>query len=119
MKSCRNRHLERAQQGYDVAAGGATENSEFMLEGDRPDVSDIKKIRRPLIRREIVFLDFKADAIRVIIARIDVVDRDGKAMGLRVLRGKGFAKVGREGRDPAFAGQIVAYKSQFTNFRKV
>ena len=115
---CRHhRHFQRPQQGQHMAARRPAKNAKLMLQGNRPDIGDIEKIRRPLIGREILLGDFEANAGRIIVSTLRIRYRDDKALRLRELGRKRFAQVRGERSDAAFPGQIITDKRELTYFR--
>ena len=50
------------------------------------DVADVEEIRRPLIGRQVLLLDFEANHVRILVAALEVVDRHRKALGFRDTR---------------------------------
>jgi hypothetical protein len=57
------------------------------------------------------------DHFGVLVTALDVVDRNGEALALRVRSGDGSQQIGCKGGYAAFARQVVADEGDFTNFR--
>ena len=112
-----DRHSQFPQQPQDMAARGSAENSKLMLQTHDVRVSDVEKIRRPLIGGQILLLNLKPNHVRVLVAVIDIVNRNGEAVLLGVFGGHCPKQVGRKRRDAAFARQIIAQKCDLPNIR--
>ena len=54
-------HAQFAQQRQQMAAGRPAENPELMLQADDVHVADVEEIRRALVGRPVLLLDFEAD----------------------------------------------------------
>src|SRR2546423_4844098 len=100
-----------------MAPGRAAINPEFVLDTKDIRVADVEEVRRPLIRRYILLLDFETNDVRILITPLDIVDRDSKAFRSRMFRCHRCEEVGGEGGYAAFAGQIIPEKGDFSNFR--
>ena len=83
-----HRHSQFAQECQDVAAGGPSENAELVLQTDNVHVADVEEIRGAQIGRQVLFLNLKANHLRVVVAALDVVHRHREtlALGIRGLR---------------------------------
>ena len=101
-----------------MTAGGSAEDSEFVLEADDIDVADVEEIRGPQIRKNILFFHFEANHVRVLVAALNIVDRNREALALRVRVCYGCEQVGRKRSDAALTWQVVTDKSNFANRRR-
>ena len=69
MERDHDRHPQFAQERQDVAAGRAAEDSELVLQADHIDIADIEEVRGAQIGGKILFFNFEANYIRILVAR--------------------------------------------------
>src|SRR5579859_7084082 len=103
MQRGHQRHLQFAEQGQDVAAGGASEDAVFMLQTNEVIAIEVEELRGSLVRSNIFLRQFQANLFGVFIARIRIVDWNCKEATNPELSTESVAQVGRECGDPAFA----------------
>ena len=65
---------------------------------------------RALVRIDVFFGQFEADAGWILIARFDIVDRQGDTRGAFVFLRNRLTQIGGEGGDAALARQVIADK---------
>ncbi len=85
MQSRHHRHFQLAQHGQNVAADRASENAELMLQANDVHIADVEKISRPQVRRQVLFFDLEANHFWIVVPALYVVDRNAKALALRIL----------------------------------
>ena len=105
-----DRHAQFPQQGQDMAPGPSAEDAVLVLERHHIHVIEVQKIGRSTVGFDLFFRYLKADAGRIGIAFLNIVDGQGNALGMRMFGGYRLAQIGREGSDAAPAGQVVADK---------
>ena len=105
------RHFQSAQQGQNVAARGAAVDAVFMLQADKIVAIEVQEIGGPLIGGNILLRQFQAHLLRIIVARIGIVDGNGKQASFSVFGCERVAQVGRESGNAALARQIIPNKS--------
>ena len=101
-------HAQFAQEGQDVTARPPAEDAIFVLQADEVDVVDIQEVGGAAIRVNILLRQFKANAGRIGVAGLDVVDGQGNAGCSLVFGGDGLTQVGGERGNAALARQVVA-----------
>ncbi len=112
-----HRHFQLAQQRQHMTPRRPSENPKLVLQTDDVCVADVQKIRSSLIRRQILFLDFKSHHLRIFVSPFDVVHRHSEAFVSGKFRRHGRQDIRRERRDAAFARQVVAEKCYLPKFR--
>src|SRR3974377_1685521 len=100
-----------------MAAGRPAENPEFVLQANDVGITDIEEIRCPQIGGQILFLDFETNFRRILVAALEIVDRNRETLGSRLVGDHGRQEVGGECGDAAFAGQGIAEESDLPNLR--
>ena len=91
-----------------MAAGAPAEDAVLVLQAHEIDVVDVQEVGGAAIGVDVLLRQFEADAGRIVVARLGVVDGQGDARRLDALDGDGLAQVGREGGDAALARQVIA-----------
>src|SRR5438093_10268197 len=91
-----------------MTAGLTPEDPELMLYADEIDRVHVQAVRRTSIRREVALGELETNPVGVRVTSSGVVHREHEAIEIEELRGKGLAQMGREGGDPALAGQVIA-----------
>ena len=79
-----------------------------MLQTNQINIVDIEKVGGAAIGVDIFLHQFKANARRIGIASLGVVDGQGDAGGVIILGGDGLAQIGGKRGNTALARQIVA-----------
>ncbi|HLH10079.1 MAG TPA: hypothetical protein VKW78_22780 [Terriglobales bacterium] len=102
------RHAQLTEKRQNVASRSAAEDPVFMLQADQIYLVDVEKVRRPLIRSEIILKQFEADTWRIFVAGEDVVHRKHKAVTLTKLGSQRLTKIGGERSNPTLSRQVVA-----------
>src|SRR5579859_1675423 len=100
-----------------MAARGPAENAKLMLQRHEVSVADVEEISRPEIRRQVLFLNFEANLLGILITTRNIIDRHGEAMARLVFLGHVGKQVTRERRNAALARQVVAQKRYLADFR--
>jgi hypothetical protein len=77
-------HFQFPQHGQNVAANRATEYAELMLQAYDVYIADIEKIGSSQVRRQVLFFDFEANYLGIIVPALYVVDGNAKALALRI-----------------------------------
>jgi len=80
-------------------------------------IADVEKIRRSLIRRQILFFHLESHHLRIFVALFDVVHWHREAVVRRKFRRHRRQDICGERGNAAFARQIVAKKCNLPNFR--
>ena len=111
-----HRHSQFAQERQDVTAGRPAENAELVLQADDVHVADVEEVRGAQIGRQVLLFNLEAHHIRVFVAALDVVDRDGEALALGMRSRDGSQQIGRERGDAALARQVVADEGDLADF---
>ncbi len=83
MERRHHRHRETRQQFEDVAAGFATENSEFVLQAHRIEPAGVQEIRRARIFFDGVVLDLPCHRWRIIIGLTMIGHRHDAGLEVR------------------------------------
>jgi hypothetical protein len=108
---CRyNRHFQFAQEGQDMAASRAAEDSELVLDGDNIHVAGVEEVGSAPARIQILLLNLEANHVRILIAPVDVIDRHRETPALGMLHCYSPKQVGCKRGDAAFARQVVPEK---------
>ena len=100
-----------------MTAGRPAENAELVLQADDVHVADVEEVRGTQIGRQVLLLNLEANHFRVLVAALNVVDRHGETLALRMRGCDGGKQVGRERGNAALARQVVADKSDLADFR--
>jgi hypothetical protein len=79
-----DRHSQFAKKCQNVRSGGTKVNPEFVLQAHDIHVADVEEVCRAHIGSQVLFLNFKTDRFRVIVAAFDVIHRDAEALALRI-----------------------------------
>ena len=93
-----------------MAAGRTAENSELVLDRDNVHVAGVQEVGGAPVRLQILFFNLEANDVRILIAPIDVVDRDREAPALGMPRRHSPQQVGGKRGNAALARQVVAEK---------
>jgi len=112
-------HAEFAEEGKDVAAGGAAVDAELVLEADDVDVGDVEEVGGAEVGGEVLLFDLEANDLGVGVAGGEVVDGDGEAIAEGVGGGDGGEDVRGEGSDAALAGEVVSEEGDFADARVI
>ena len=93
-----------------MTADRPSEDAELVLQTHDVHVADIEEVRGAQIGRQILLLDLEANHFRVLVATLDIVHRNGKALALRMRACDGCQQVGRERGNATLTRQVVANK---------
>jgi hypothetical protein len=116
MKRGDDGHSQFAQECQDVTTDRPAENAELVLQADDVHVADVEEIRSAQIGRQVLLLDFETNHLRVLVAILNVIHRDGEALALGMRACDSGKQIGREGGNAALARQVVADKSNLADF---
>src|SRR5437763_9090201 len=94
-----------------MTSGRAAIDAKFVLDRDDLDVINVQEIRRAPVGVDLLFVDLKTDARRIIVTLRTVVNRSHYAFAIRVFGCHRLANVWRKRRDATLPRQIVAQKS--------
>ncbi len=95
-----------------MAAAGAAENAEFVLQRDDVDVAEVQEVSGRAVVVQFLFDHLELNFALVGIAAGDVIHRHDDALGAGRLSDRA-AQVVSERCDAAFARQVVADESDF------
>jgi hypothetical protein len=84
MQRCDHGHPQFAQKCQNVTTGGSAENAEFVLQAHDVYVADIEEVGRTDVGRKVLLLNLEAHFFRILIATLEIVDRYGEALALRM-----------------------------------
>ena len=101
-------HFSPPEERQDVTTRLAAENSKFMLNTKHINMSQIQKVSRPQVGRDIVLLNFKAHLTRVFVSATGIGHRDHRAVPIRARRRYGIAKITGESRNSTLSRRIVS-----------
>ncbi len=105
-----DRDAQVAQKRQDKTARRTAIDAVFVLQADHVGVAEIQVVGGAPIGIEIVLAELKAHFRRVGVTLGKIVDRGDEAFRGGILLRHGLAQVVGEGRDAAFAREIVAKK---------
>ena len=100
-----DRHAQLAEQGEDVTARRAAEDSELVLEIDNVHIVDVQEFRRPPIRRNLFLSDLEPYSVGVVVSVVHVVDGDDEDLGVAKRAGQSIGQVAGESGDPTLTRQ--------------
>ena len=78
VKRCNQRHLQLVQQRENVTARNPAVDAILMLQADKIVAVEIQELGGSLIGSDILLLKFQAHLLRILVARLRIVDRNGK-----------------------------------------
>src|ERR1035437_7394883 len=110
MQRSHQRHLQFAQQGKYVASCATAVNAILMLQTNKIVAVKVEKISGTLIGGKILLLYLKANLFWILIARIRIVDGDGKQSFLSVFGRERRAQIGCERGNAALSRLVVSHK---------
>lgn len=93
-----------------MAARWPTEDTILVLQAHQINTVDIEEVGGAAIRVDIFLRQFKANAGRIGVTGLDIVDGQGDAARVTILGGDSLTQVGGEGGDATLARQVVAVK---------
>ena len=87
VKGCHQGDLQLAQQRQNVSARESAEDAIFVLQADHLGLAEVQKVRRALIRFEVLLDEFEAHLLRVVVAFRNVADRNHRHTAEGVIAG--------------------------------
>ena len=105
-----DRHAQFAQEGQDVAAGLPAEDAVLELQAHQIDVVDVQEVGGAPVGVDVLLGQLEANAGRIVVAGLGVVDGQGDARRFGICRGDRLAEIRGERRDAALPRHVVADK---------
>src|ERR1700749_4031435 len=93
MKCSHQWHLQLAEQRQDVTAGNSSENPVLVLHTDQIISVEVQKLGGPLVRSLVLLENLQPYTLRIVVARVGIVDWNGKQPRTTVFGRYGSAQV--------------------------
>src|SRR5260221_11851147 len=117
MQSRYHWHIHVAEEGEKMAARHTAVDTEFVLNRNHLDVIDVQEIRRPPVRIQLLFIDFKTNPGRVVIPLRPIIHRAYNRMTFGICHGYGLAEIVGVSSDTALPWKVISQKSDSTDSR--
>jgi hypothetical protein len=106
------------EEGQQMAASRPSKDPKLVLHRHDLDVVNIEEFSRTPVRVDLLFVDFKTHALRVIVALGPIVDRTDNTLGVGKLGRHRLADVGGKRGNAAAARQVIADEGDVFGIRR-